>query len=256
MKPKYIAAIAIVCLILAAGLAGTLYYLSLPPKEPSQPPVLSVSLDSFLAEATLNYSVAVSVQNTGGEAKGVFVTLESNAFGTVTSNSINVAANATEQVSCLIQVADIANGYYPISISYTYNGTTTPANISPTCYVLPSIEITNVHWTEPFGYPVVPEKSQIGQNDNTALHFEIKSNGHGAYSDFSATATAPSGTSGLTITPNFSSITGLGPLGQSTDYSFNLASHNVLPGKYVITITVLADGNEVTTHEVTLTVNA
>jgi hypothetical protein len=254
LENKYIAAIAIAIIVIASVVAG--YYLTLPPKEPTQPAVLSVSLDSFLAEATLAYTVPVSVQNTGGEAKGVFVTLKSNAFGTVTSNSINISANATKQVSCTIQVADIANGYYPITVSYTYNRTTTVANINPTCYVLPSIEIVNVHWTEPLGYPLVPEKSQIGQNDNTALHFEIKSDGHATYTDFSATATAQSGTSGLTITPNFSSINGLGSLGTSIDYSFNLVSQNMLPGKYVITITVFADGNEAATHEVTLTVNA
>jgi hypothetical protein len=98
-----------------------------------------------------------------------------------------------------------------------------------------------VFWYRPIGYPAIPEKSTIGSNDNTILYFHIKNDAQSIYSRLSATATPQSGTSGLTITPNFSSMGSIGPRGTSEEYSFALTSSNMPPGEYNVTIHVFSD---------------
>lgn len=224
-------------------------------------PVLTFNLETLSGKVGESPQLSVSIRNDGGEAKGVIVNLVSDAFDKASSNSIDVPANQTKNVQCNVHIKDVANNEYSVTISYQYNGgVETPSSNTALFQVVPSIEIVGVQWPRPFGYPLVPEKSTIGRNDNTTLFFQIKS--HSAvwtYTHLSATATVQSSTVGLTITPNSINLEDIGPSGTSKQYSFGLFSSNMPPGTYAITIHIFSIGQhgqyEAVNSSVTLTVS-
>ena len=252
MERKYYAIILIA--VIAISLTGGLLYYNNLPKGPA---LLSASVDSFGGKAKTSYSIPVSIQNNGVDANGVVAVLESTAFGTVSSSSFNIASGKSTIVNFNIQVSDITPSRYPIKISYSHNGEISIVNNTQSeCYVLPAVSIVDEFWYRAFGYPVVPEKSTIGTNDNTVLSFFIKSDSSLTYSHLTATATLKSGDdSRLIITPNFT-VKDIGPLGKSEEYPFNIVSRNMPPGQYTITIHLFFNNQEVTTKDVILKVQA
>ncbi len=253
MERRYYALVLIA--IIAISLTGGLLYYNSLPKGPA---LLSAIIDSFYGKAKASYAIPVSIQNNGVDVNGVVVTLESSAFGTVSSSPFDITSTESTIVNCNVLISDITPGRYPIKISYTHNGKTSIVNNTQSeCYVLPTVSIVDEFWYRAFGYPLVPEKSTIGPNDNTKLSFFIKSDSSLMYSGFTATATLqPNDDSRLTITPNFSSIADIGPTGKSPEYSFTITSHNMPPGQYAITIHLFFNNQEVATKDVIIKVQA
>lgn len=210
------------------------------------PSNLHVDLVTLSGRARESSTLNVSISNVGGEAKGVSVTLSSNAFSQVSSNAVDVPANQTRFAQCNAQIKDVANGEYGVTISCNYNGAgQVSTNNNSKFYVLPSIGFNTVHFVV-VGFIITSEKSTIGQNDNTTLIFKIKSDSvNSTYTSLSATATMPQGTQGLTITPYSLALDNIGPQGTSNEYSFAVNTHNTPLGQYTITIHVFSAQYEI-----------
>lgn len=239
---KWLAAILVAVVLIAAVIIAITFYYSGNDNnaQASAAPNLYADLVTVSGKGGTSLTLNASIRNTGGEAKGVSVSLNSDAFGQVSSNSINVPANQTVYVQCEAQIQDVTNREYGVTINVNYNGAATVAtNNNAQFYVLPSVKITDVHFVTVGGFLGIgaSAKSTIGQNDNTTLFFEITSGSStSTYTSISATATSPQGTMGLVITPNPVALADIGPSGQSNEYSFALSTHNTPNGKYIITI--------------------
>lgn len=247
---KRLAAILLVVVVITLGIACAIYYSgSNGTKAPEIVPNLYVDLVTLSGKAGTSSTLNVSISNVGAEAKGVSVNLYSDAFGQVSSNSVDVPANQTAYAQCNAQIKDVANGEYGVTVRCNYNGAgEVNTNNNSQFYVLPSIEITDVHFVMVGGFYgwLASEKDTIGQNDNTTLIFEIKSDSAiSTYTSISATATSPQGTLGLVITPNPLALASIGPRGKSNEYSFALSTHNTPLGKYIITIQFFSGQYEV-----------
>jgi hypothetical protein len=245
-----IAAIAII-----AGIAVYYYFQVGTPQTPAS---LNINLITLSGKSSSSSTLNVSISNVGGEAKGVSVTLSSDAFGQVSTNSVDVPANQTVYAQGTAQIKDVTNGEYRVTINCSYNGAgTVNTNDNSQFYVLPSIDIVNVRWLQ-VGFIITSDKSTIGPNDNTTIFFKITSHSNNwTYTGLSATATTLQGTQGLTMTPSSLALSNIGPQGTSTEYAFQLSTHDTPYGKYVITIHVFSDQHEVASDSSkTLTVSS
>jgi hypothetical protein len=244
---KWIWIIAVIVLVIL-GVAA-IVWVSMNSNGTSAEPELSVNLLTLYGKAGSSLPLNISISNVGGDAKGVSVNLHSDAFGQVSSNPIDVSANQTVYVQCNAQVKDVTSAEYGVTVSCSHSGAAiVNTDNSSQFYVLPSIELTDVHFVMTGGFLGIGayEKDNIGQNDNTTLLFEIKSDSaNWTYTGLSATATLPQSTLSLTITPNPLSIDNIGPQGTSKEYSFAVTSHNTPLGKYTITIHVFSGQYEI-----------
>lgn len=253
-KKLALALIVIAAIAIIAGIA--IYYSQVGTTQ--TPASLNVNLITLSGKSGSSSTLNVSISNVGGEAKGVSVTLSSDAFGQVSTNSVDVPANQTAYAQCNAQIKDVANEEYRVTINCSYNGAgTVNTNDNSQFLVLPSIDIVNVRWLQ-VGFIITSDKSTIGPNDNTTIYFKITSHSNDwTYTGLSATATTLQGTQGLTITPPSLALSNIGPQGTSTEYAFQLSTHNAPFGRYVITIHVFSDQHEVASDSSkTLTVSS
>jgi len=245
---KKLVALFLVVIAVIAGVVIYHYYSQVGPTAET-PPSLYIDLVTLSGKSGTSSTINMSISNVGGEAKGVSLNLYSDAFGQVSSNSVDVPANRTVYSQCNAQIKDVANGEHRVTISCSYSGAgQVSTNNSSQFYVLPSIEITDVHFVMVGGFLGIGayEDSTIHQNDNTTLIFEIKSNSAvSTYTDLSASATSPQGTLGLVITLSPPTLDNIGPQGTSREYSFAISTHNTPLGKYIITIHIFSGQYEV-----------
>ena len=231
-------------------------YMNQGEKVPAASANLHASLITTNGKALDKPTLNVSISNTGGDAKGVSVSLNSDAFSQLSTIQVDVPASQTVYAQCKVQIKDVNSQEYSVSIVCSCNGAENTSNSQ--FYVLPAIGIVNVRWYQ-VGFIVLSDKSTIGPNDNTTIYFKITSQSTSwTYTvQLSATATVPGNTQGLTITPSSIALGSPGPQGTSNEYSFGLRTHNTPNGKYVITIHVLAGSYEIASdNSKTLTVSS
>jgi hypothetical protein len=243
----------IVVLILIIIIVVAIFFLTSNSGQPNKQPILQVSLLTLSGKTGDSPTLDFTITNEGRDAKGVIVSVSSPAFSEGSTDKIDILSGKTADVSCKIKVNDVASTDYPVTITYTYDGSSIESVSNPPMFhVVPKLEIVNQHWVWPF--LALQEKSHIGQNDNTTLYFTVKSDTSSTSSGLSFQATAPSGTIGLAITPNAKDIDPIGPTG-TKEYSLGLKSTNMPPGTYLITLQVFSEAYEAGTLQVTLWVN-
>lgn len=233
--------IGVILVIITVVVVGVLLIANYPAPSSIEPqknlPRLSASLLTLYGKQSTLLTLNVSIDNGGGEATDVSLGLVSDAFEQTSKTSIDVPANQTVVVSLPTHINDVSNGPYTVTITYEYSGTS--GENASSFYVVPSVEITGIQWYRQLGYPVIPEKSTIGKNDNTTLYFNIKSDASKAtYTGLSLIATPPQTSIGLTINPL--SLDAIGPQGTSKQYSLGISSHNTPNGQYTIEIQVMS----------------
>jgi len=92
--------------IVACAVIVLYFVFYVPSQEPQVLPRLTVSLTSLSGIAGQSVQLNVSIRNEGGEAPEVSVTLDSEAFGEVTSTPINVPSYQTKSVAIPAKVKD------------------------------------------------------------------------------------------------------------------------------------------------------
>ncbi len=218
-----------------------------------QQPNIGVTLQTFsgkTGELTLN----LKVNNTGGNAKEVVVSVSSLAFTQASTEKIDLAAGQVADVSCKVKVNDVECIDYPVTISYSFNGGASQAvTETPMFHVMPAIVFADQHWYWPS--LALSEKSHIGPNDLTTLYFKIKSSSSLTYTNLTMSAASQLGTMGLTITPSAMDLDALGPTGTSREYAVEFKSTSMPPGTYNIAIRALSGEYEAAILQVTLWVD-
>jgi hypothetical protein len=260
LKLRYIGAIILIAIIVASLVIIYAVYPMFQGKTPkAEPSNLSINLVTLYGKALTQSMLNVSISNVGGEAKGVSVSLNSEAFGqSSSSDSVNVPANSTVYAQCNAQIKDVDVQKYGVTISYNYSGAgTVNTNNNSQFSVLPVIDIVGVRWYQ-VGFIFLSDKSTIGPNDNTTIFFKITSLSNSwTYTALSATATTLQGTQGLTMTPSSLDLGSIGPQGTSNEFAFELSTHNTPLGKYVITFHVFSGPYEIAVdNSKTLTVSS
>lgn len=201
-------------------------------------------------------SFGFPISNNGGDASNVVLALQSPSFGTVNLLPISVPGHGQAVDQASIQMKDLANGYYLVSATLTYddvNGShQSPGSFS--FYLLPNLKITGFAWnnyvTAPLG------KSSICRNDNTGFSVQITSkSGSATYSSLSVSAAFAETAEGLTISPPNQPAMDIGPQGTSQSYGFTITSVNAVQGNYNITVSILASNYLATQFTFLLKVN-
>jgi hypothetical protein len=218
---------------------------------------LSLSVPIVQPVGSQQTTFPFALSNTGGDANQVVLTVESTAFGTVTLPPISVTGGSQVTDPITIQMKDLQNGFYTVSTTLSYQDANGTHDIRGgfSFYLLPNLQVTNFAWS-PQGLAIFG-KSSIGPNDNTQFSFEVQSESTTTYIHLSATANVPLTSEGLKITPGSQDIQDIGPQGTSQRYYFSISSSNTPPGKYNVTIFIMADnGNIAAQHTVVLTVTS
>jgi len=221
------------------------------------PAALSLGVPTIQAIGGQSALVDFAIANNGGDASNVVLALQSPSFGAMTLPSISVPAHGQAVDQANIQMKDLANGYYSVSTTLTYddvNGTH-QASSSFSFYLLPNLKITGFSWNSDFFHPL--GKSSIGPNDNTGFSVQITSkSGSATYSSLSVSAGFAEVAEGLTITPSNQPAGDIGPQGTSQSYGFTITSVNAVAGSYNITVSILASNFLATQYTFLLKVNS
>jgi hypothetical protein len=197
--------------------------------------VYSANLLTPLGKAGGAETLAIEIQNTGNSAGKIVVTIASDAFDSVTTDSVNVPAGGTVLVQCTVNVKDVPNGEYETIISYNNQR----INQNDEFYVVPKIAIVEQHWPSPTLNDISHlwiEHSHIGTSDSSTFYFKLQNQLQSMYTGLTAQVTIES----LTATPRTLQLDDLGPQGKSNEYSFQFNSQNTPPGTYNFNVHIYA----------------
>lgn len=239
--------------IIAALVGVALYYVYFYQPQDQAPPQLSVSLETLSGKALEVVPLSITISNNGDKASNVVVTLSSNAFGELITDSVDVSANGEESVSVDANIRDLRNQNYPVTISYTYDGMyDTPSETTEQFYIIPDLEITNADFLQEWGSP----KSTIQQNGYTKILFKVKSNSESVtYYGLYACLDCLQVDQNLALTPLEMPIEVIGPQGKTDDYyEFRIDGNNTPVGQYTLELELYCDGYKIDMHPESLTV--
>jgi hypothetical protein len=240
MIKKIVAIVAILAAIIAVVV---ILQPSAPPKEEALPK-LSINMSSRSGIAGHDAQLNITIKNQGGVAKGVSVALSCDAFGNVTSVPVDVPSNQTIFAVIPAKIKDLPNGEYDVKISYSYTNIIELSNDTRArFYVIPFLEIVDVHWKKIDVWPLPYEKNTIEVNGTTELYFKVHSGSdYSIYARILASTELKLSPQGLTITPITLNVEDIGPTGTThSEYIFKIESKNTPTGKYKITIIISSD---------------
>ena len=249
--------VVLVIVMLGVGI----YYAFSSFQQKQSPARLSVATPIVNPVAGQASSLPFTIVNQGGQANQVILTLTSSVFSTSPISNIPVTVPAGGQAPLTIEPVfqDVAYGPYSISTKITYqdsNGTHSYAGPTFSLYVVPNVQITDVGWPGA-GLFNLGTKNSIGPNDNTKVYFNVQSGSSSAvYEGLSAAAVVSPQVPQLTVSPASIAVESVGPNGKTIQYSFMIQSVAAPPGKYEITVEILAGGNVATSLSVQLTVTS
>jgi hypothetical protein len=201
-------------------------------------------------------SIPVTVHNQGGPATGVSVDATSDALESFFANAFDLSSGSTYIAQATARAADKPDGFYSLAIRLSWTdsaGSHVSSWKNYTIILLPAVEVRNVHWTIRNWVWAV---DTIGQTDNTTLYFKIGSRSTSSiYSGMVAKLVLLTQGSGISTGPPIA-IPDLGPSGVSREFSFSVSTNNTPPGKYKLSITLMAGDQKAAEFTVELTVEA
>lgn len=247
-----IAGIIIIAIVFVFVFYVFVYPMLFPPQE-RMPSQLDVNLETLSVKALEVVPLSITIFNDGDKANDVEVTLSSDAFGEITTDSVDVSANGEETVLVDATIRDLSNRNYPVTISYTYEGMSeTPSVTTEQFYVIPNVNLVDVV------YPRDPlfEKDNIEQQGNTQLSFRVKSNSESStYYHLSACLDCLQSGQNLVITPIEIPVEDIGPQGKTENqYTFRIEGNNSPVGTYTLELVLSCDDHEATAKTRTLKV--
>jgi hypothetical protein len=249
--------VVLVIVMLAIGI----YFAAGAFQQKQSPARLTVATPIVNPVAGQAFNLPFTILNQGGQANQVILTLTSSIFSPSTISNLPTTVSAGSQVPITIEPVfqDVPYGSYSISTTISYqdsNGTHSYAGPTFSLYVVPNVQITNVGWPAA-GLFNLGTKNSIGPNDNTRVYFNVQSGSSTVvYGGLSAVAVVNPQVSELTVSPTSIAIESIGPNGKTIQYSFMIQSVAAPPGKYNISIEILAGGNVATSLTVQLTVTS
>jgi len=245
--------IGFIALIIIVILCGAVIYFAFFHETEQGTAQLSVNLDTVSGIAMKVEPLSITISNDGDKANKVEVTLNSQAFGELITDSVDVAANEEETVFVDAMIEDLPNKNYPVTITYTYEGMSeTPSPTTEQFYVIPNMRLADVLYLRELGFG--PERDTIEQNGNTELNFKVESNSKiSTYTQLSASLSCLQSGQSLVITPIETPVEDVGPEGKTENtYTFRIEGNNSPVGTYTLELVLSCDGYEVTTKTRTL----
>ena len=250
---------AVAVLVVIVVIIGVLWWFSSQNSSPelvNPSPQLTFSLDTYSAKSMTEILTYLNVVNNGDLAEDLTITLESDAFESITLNSFDVPASETKTAMITLSIQDVNNQNYPVEITYSCNGASDSYKIPKDFCVLPDISFIEVRYQPDI--PLIEVWNNIKPDESIDLGFKIKSNSENAvYDNLYVVLTIKESPNNFIITPNQVNIEPIASQGATQwgePYRFHIEANGTAIGDYTLNIIAYYDDYQVANETKTLVI--